>query len=100
MPQSSGCFESGLEGRPGVDDGPEHVHAPACEGDDGLVVTLSLAPLAFVEGSAVVVREGTEGRLIEDALEAFVGHSAAGGSGFGRTVATRVPSRRPRRAHR
>jgi len=72
MARSSGCFESGLEGRPGVDDGPEHVHAAACEGDDGLVVAFSLAPLAGVEGAAVGVSERAEGGLVEDALEALV----------------------------
>ena len=37
-----------------MEDGPEDVHAPSCEGDDGLVVAFTLASLAFVEGSAVV----------------------------------------------
>ena len=36
MGQSSGCFEARLKGRPGMNDGPKHVHAASCEGDDGL----------------------------------------------------------------
>src|SRR3954466_1336983 len=72
MRGSSGRFEPGLERRAVVHDGPEDVHAPACEGDDGLVVPLSLASLACVEGTAVIVREGAEGALVEHALEALV----------------------------
>ena len=72
MAQSRGCFESGLEGRAGMEDGPEDVHAPSCEGDDGLVVAFTLASLAFVEGSAVVMVKRAECGLVEDAFESLV----------------------------
>lgn len=78
MAQSSGCFASGLEWRPGMENGPEDVHAPACESDDCLVVAFSFAPLAFVERPAVVMGEGAECRLVEDAFEPSV--AAAGSS--------------------
>ncbi len=55
MGQSSSCFEARLKGRSGVNDGPEHVYAASCEGDDSLVVTFPLASFAVVEGAAVVV---------------------------------------------
>src|SRR6266851_5645826 len=76
MGVSSGCFESGLEGLSGSEDGPEYIDASASESDDGLMVSFSLASLAVVEGAAVVVAERAEGGLVEDALEALV---AAGG---------------------
>src|SRR5208337_5158406 len=72
MAQSRGCLESGLERRAGIEDGPEYVHAPSCEGNDGLVVTFTLASLAFVEGSAVGMVERAEGGLVEDAFEPLV----------------------------
>jgi len=72
MGQSSGCFECRLKGRSGVDDGPEDVHASAGECDDGLMVSLSFAALAFVEGAAVIVGEGAKGGLVEDPLESLV----------------------------
>ena len=62
MVQSSGCFECGLKGRPGVDDGPEDVYASAGERDDGLMVSLSFAALSFVEGAAVVGVRGSKRR--------------------------------------
>ncbi len=50
--------------------GPQDVAALTGEGDDGLDVMLSLAPLAVVVGSAIGMdAEGAEGALIEDALE-------------------------------
>jgi hypothetical protein len=50
--------------------GPQDVGALACEGDDGLDVMFSLAPLAVVVCSAVgMVAEGAKGTLIKDALE-------------------------------
>lgn len=70
MVQPSGCFEAGLERRSGMDDGPEHIRAPAGECDDGLVVTFPFTSLALVEGAAVVVCERAEGGLVEHALEA------------------------------
>jgi hypothetical protein len=66
MGQSSGCFECRPKGRSGVNDGPEDVHASAGECDDGLMVSLSFAALAFVEGAAVIVGEGAKGGLVED----------------------------------
>src|SRR5271156_6782318 len=72
MGQSRRFLESGLEGRSGMEDGPEYVHAPSCEGNDGLVVAFTLASLAFVEGSAVVMVERAEGGLVEDAFEPLV----------------------------
>lgn len=72
MRVSSDCFESRLEGLSGLEDGPEYIDAPAGESDDSLMVSFSLASLAVVEGAAVVVAERAEGRLVEDALEAFV----------------------------
>ena len=42
------------------------------------MVSFSLATLAFVEGAAVVVREGAESGLVEDAFETLV--AAAGAS--------------------
>jgi hypothetical protein len=72
MRRSRGCFEPGLEGGAGLEDGPEDIDAPAGQGDDGLMVAFSLAPLAVVEGAAVVMTERAEGGLVEDALEAFV----------------------------
>src|SRR5580704_13367536 len=77
MAQSRGCFESGLERRAGIEDGPEYVDAPSCEGNDGLVVAFTLASLAFVEGSAVVVVERAEGGLVEDAFESLVAAARA-----------------------
>ena len=65
MAQSTDCFESALERRSAVNDGPEHVDVSACEGNDGLMVAFSLAPLAVVEGAAVVVGERAEGGLVE-----------------------------------
>jgi hypothetical protein len=46
MRRSRGCFEPGLEGGAGLEDGPEDIDAPAGQGDDGLMVAFSLAPLA------------------------------------------------------
>ena len=76
MRASSRFVVAGLEGRPGMEDGPEDVHSSSSEGDDGGVVAFALAALAVVEGAAVVVAERAEGGLVEDALEALV---AAGG---------------------
>jgi hypothetical protein len=78
MAGSSGCFGSGLERRPRMEDGPEDIHTPAGQGDDGLMMAFSLAPFAIVEGAAVIVAEGAEGGLVEDTLEALV--AAAGPS--------------------
>ena len=72
MVPSSGCFESGLERCSAVYNGPEDIHPPACEGKDGLVVPFSFAALSFVEGAAVLVGEGAECGLVEDALETLV----------------------------
>jgi hypothetical protein len=60
-----------------VQDGPEHVHASSCEGDDGLVVAFALGTLAVVEGAAVGSSERGEGCLIEDALEGLVATGCA-----------------------
>ena len=108
MDQSSGCFEAGLEWRPGLEHGPEDVDAPACQRDDGLVVAFSFAPLALVEGSAVIVCQRAESRLVEHALGAFVaavgsseesgsaglakhrGHSGGRGEGVGGAEAGEV----------
>ena len=68
MAKSSGCFNSGLEGHSGLDDGPEDVYAASCESDDGLMMSFSLASLAVVEGAAVVVAERAEGGLVEDGV--------------------------------
>ena len=68
MRQSSGFSMVCAEGRPGGDKRPEDVDAATSEGDDGLMMALSFAPLSFVEGAAERVGEGAEGRLVEDAL--------------------------------
>src|SRR3954468_71342 len=63
----------GIVGLPTGEHGPEHVGAPAREGDDGLGVVLPLAPLAVVVGPALRVDgAGAEGALVEDALEVLV----------------------------
>ena len=73
MRQSSGFSMVCAEGRPGGDKRPEDVDAATSEGDDGLMMALSFAPLSFVEGAAERVGEGAEGRLVEDAFELVVG---------------------------
>jgi len=55
-----------------LEDSPEYIDASASKGDDGLMVSFSLASLAVIEGAAVVVAERAEGGLVEDALEGFV----------------------------
>ena len=70
MGASSGCFESALEWLSALQDGPEDIDAPSCEGDDRLVVVLSLAALALIEGLTVGMSQGAKRRLIKDALEA------------------------------
>ena len=72
MGQSSGCFEIRLKGHAGMEDGPEHVHAASCEGDDGFVVAFPLASFAVVEGAALVVVERAERGLVEHMVEALV----------------------------
>lgn len=47
MRVSIGCLEGCSEGCPVADDGPEGVHAPSGEGDDGLVVSFALVALAL-----------------------------------------------------
>jgi len=76
MAESSGCFESGLEGCSRMEDGPEDVDTPAGQGDDGLMMVFSLAPFSIVEDAAVIMAEGAESGLVEDTLEALV--AAAG----------------------
>src|SRR3954452_12544958 len=73
MLRSSGFWVFGAKGLAGGEQGPEDVDAPACEGNDGLMVSLSLAPLAGVEGTTERVGERAEGGLVEDPLEAVVG---------------------------
>ena len=50
----------------------QRTFTPSCEGNDGLVVAFTLASLALVEGSAVVMVERAEGGLVEDAFEPLV----------------------------
>src|SRR6056297_1161662 len=77
MLQSSGHFEVFAEGLPVSENGPEHVHASPCEGDDGLVVAFSLGTLPVVEGAAVSASEGGECGLVEDAFEGLVAAGCA-----------------------
>lgn len=53
MRSSSGNFEVGLEGRAGLQDGPQDVDAAPGQSDDGLMVAFALAPFTGVESAAV-----------------------------------------------
>ncbi len=73
MRKSSGLFHR-IEVLARLEHCPEDGDASAGEGDDGLGVVLSLAPLAVVEGlgERVPGGDGAEGALEEDALERLV----------------------------
>ena len=69
MLSSSRSFERCLERNAGLEHRPEHTDAPTRQGDDRLVVVLSFAPLAVIEGLAVGMRQRAEGGLIEHAFQ-------------------------------
>lgn len=56
---------------------PEHVDAPSCERDDGLVIAFSFGVLAGVADSFERICERIEGRVVEHTLEPVVGISGA-----------------------
>lgn len=60
MRQSSCFFETGLERRSALDEGPEDVHAPASQRDDGLMMAFSLTSFAVIERATIVVCQGAE----------------------------------------
>jgi len=70
---SSGFAVMGIEAPALCEHGPEDVDSSSGEGDERLVMALSVASLAFIEGAADRIAEGAEGRLVEDPLERVVG---------------------------
>jgi hypothetical protein len=76
MLESSGKFVVLAEGRSAAQDRPEYVDASARQGEDGLVVALSLPAIAVAEGAAFGMGERAGGGLVEAALQPLV---AAGG---------------------
>jgi hypothetical protein len=72
MLQPSSKFEVRAEGLSVLEHGPEDVDAAPRQGDNGLVVALSLASLALVEGAAVGMGQGAEGGLVEEPLQGLV----------------------------
>jgi hypothetical protein len=60
----------------GVQHCPEHVDAPAGQGDERLMMAFGLAAFAGVEGAAVGRGQRAERRLVEDPFEGLV--AAAG----------------------
>ena len=83
MVSSSCIFEVSGEWVSCLENCPYDVFASSREGDDGLIVTLSLGTFPIVEGSAFRVCESVEGGLEEDTLEGLVAAcGSSDGSGF------------------
>jgi hypothetical protein len=101
MRPSSRFLELGLEGGTAFQNDPKDIDAPAGQSDDGLMMSLSLASFAVVEGTTVFMAQRAERGLVKDALEALCCLPwAVAGSGFCRIVEAPGPFRRRRRAHR
>ena len=72
---SSGFAMIGVEEGALLEHAPEHGCLASGEGDEGLGVALSLAPLAVVVGARerIAAHGGTEGGHVEDTLEVLAG---------------------------
>jgi len=69
---SSGISAMGIEAPALCEHGPEDVDSSSGEGDERLMMALSVASFAFIEGAADRIAEA-EGGLVEDPLERVVG---------------------------
>jgi hypothetical protein len=55
-----------------LEHGPEDVDASSGEGDEGLVMALSVSPFPFIERAADRIAEGAEGGLVKTRLSALL----------------------------